>query len=483
MPIDFYKKLKEAGVAYTFRDFILIPGLSEIEPSQIDLSTNFTKNLRLNIPLVSSPMDTVTEAEMAIALARQGGIGIIHRNMSVEEQVEVVKRVKRAESFIIRDVVTIAPDQNVGDAINLMKKHNISGLPVVDGDKLVGIVTKRDVNFASLDEKISNVMTKDVITADENVTIEEAKRIMHKHRIEKLPVVGKDKRLLGLITIKDIYSREKYSLASRDREGRLLVGAALSPIDINRAKSLDKYVDVLVSDVAHFHNRNILKAAAKLVKEVSADFVIGNIGTSKAMEDAISTIDRIDGVRVGIGSGSSCLTSELMKAGAPTLFAIAQVSVALQKYNLNIPIIADGGIRTPGDAALALAAGASSVMMGNVFAGCAESPGELIKIGGKYYKPYRGMGSLSARMKRYALDRYSHPAKGVVEGVEGVVPYRGDVQTVVEEFVNGLKASFGYVGARNIPELWEKAVFGAVTVAGLEELKPHDIILPGEEKI
>ena len=485
LPIDFYSKLANASGVYTFRDFVLLPGRSDLEPSKVDLSIDLTSKIRLNLPLVSSPMDTVTEAEMAVALARQGGIGIIHRNMPIEEQVENAKRVKRAESFIIRDVVTITPDDKISDAIELMTRKSISGLPVVEnGERLVGILTRRDVNFANQEEAVKEVMTGDVKVAGPEVTIDEAKRIMHKNRVEKLPVVASSGKLLGLITIKDVYSRERYSLASRDDEGRLLVGAAVSPFDIDRAKALEKYVDVLVSDVAHFHNTHILEAASKLTKAVSVEFIAGNIGTAEGTKDAISALDgRLSAIRAGVGSGSICVTSEVTKAGAPTLFAVSQIAETLQNSGLKIPIIADGGIRAAGDAALALAAGASTVMMGNVFAGCTESPGGLIKIGGKYYKPYRGMGSASSRQKRFAMDRYNQPAKGIAEGVEGVVPYRGDVQTVVEEFSAGLRASFGYAGATSISDLWDKAIFGSVSAAGVDELRPHNIILPGEEKI
>jgi IMP dehydrogenase len=485
LPAEFYSKLVNARGVYTFRDFVLLPGRSDVEPSSVDLSVKLTSKIRLNLPLISSPMDTVTEADMAIALARQGGIGIIHRNMSVEEQVENAKKVKRAESFIIRDVVTIRSYQKVSEALELMRKNSISGLPVVeDEDRLVGILTRRDVNFADQGDQVKAVMTGDVKSAGPDVTIDEAKKIMFHHRVEKLPVVDENRKLLGLITIKDVYSRERNSLASRDAEGRLLVGAAVSPHDLERAKALEKYVDVLVSDVAHFHNVNVIEAAKKLTREVSTEFIVGNIGTEEATRDLVSALDdRIAAIRAGVGSGSICVTSEVTKAGAPTLFAVAQIGETLDDLGLDIPIIADGGIRAAGDAALALASGASAVMMGNVFAGCTESPGGLIKIGGKYYKPYRGMGSISSRQKRYALDRYNQPAKGIAEGVEGVVPYRGDVQTVVEEFSAGLRASFGYAGAISIADLWKKAKFGAVSAAGVDELRPHNIILPGEEKI
>jgi IMP dehydrogenase len=485
LPTDFYSKLVNAQGVYTFRDFVLLPGRSDVEPSRVDISVNLTKSIRLHLPLMSSPMDTVTEAEMAIALARQGGIGIIHRNMPIEEQVENAKKVKRAESFIIRDVVTIRPSDKISEAIDLMQKKSISGLPVVDDmGSLIGILTRRDVNFADSADIVSSVMTKDVISAEPEVTIEEAKKIMNKQKVEKLPVVDSNKKLLGLVTIKDVYSRERFPSAARDEEGRLIVGAAISPYDLERARALEKHVDVLISDVAHFHNANILEASKRLVKAVSTEFMAGNIGTAEATLETMSALDgKVAGLRAGVGSGSICVTSEVTKAGAPTLFAVAQIAAALQKLGVEVPIVADGGIRAAGDAALALAAGASAVMMGNVFAGCTESPGGLIKIGGKYYKPYRGMGSSASRQKRFAMDRYSQPAKGIAEGVEGVVPYRGDVQTVVEEFSAGLRASFGYAGAFSIRDLWAKAKFGAVTAAGMDELRPHSIILPGEEKI
>jgi IMP dehydrogenase len=483
--VDFYSKLTGASGVYTFRDFVLLPGRSDVEPSAVDLSVPLTKEIRLNLPLISSPMDTVTEADMAIALARQGGIGIIHRNMSIEEQVENAKRVKRAESFIIRDVVTIGPDEKIKDALDVMQQKNISGLPVVEsGNRLVGILTKRDVNFADTLDLVSNTMTKSVVSAHEDVSIEEAKKIMHRQKIEKLPVVDKENRLQGLITIKDVYSRERFPTAARDGQGRLVLGAAVSPFDLERAKALEKYADILVSDVAHFHNTNVIEAAKKLTKEVSIPFFAGNLGTTEGARETIDALDgRLGGIRAGVGSGSICVTSEVTKAGAPTMFAVSQIAVAIQEAGLDIPIVADGGIRAAGDGALALAAGASLVMMGNVFAGCTESPGGLIKIGGKYYKPYRGMGSMASRQKRFAMDRYNQPAKGIAEGVEGVVPYRGDVGTVVEEFAAGLRASFGYAGAASINDLWIKAKFGAVTSAGVDELKPHNIILPGEEKI
>ncbi|MEM2878851.1 MAG: IMP dehydrogenase [Candidatus Hadarchaeales archaeon] len=477
---DFSSKFRSMEAAVTFQDVIMLPGLSEVEPGTVDIRTRVSKRNRLNVPFVSSPMDTVTESEMAIAMAREGGLGVLHRNCSIDEEVEMAKKVKRAEALIIRDVITLTPDQTVADALDLMKSHNISGLPVVDGETLVGILTGRDVRFADHSLKVKSLMTKDVIVASEDIDLEKAKDILQEHRIEKLPIVDRNGKLKGLITFKDISLRGKYPNAVRDSDGQLLCAAAISPFDLERAKKLDKHVDILVTDVAHFHNRRVIEATKKVLKEVRADVIVGNIGTSEAVDDIMASLEDVAGFRVGVGSGSICITTEVTKAGAPTLYAVAKVADALQRHKADIPIIADGGIRNPGDAAVALAAGASAVMAGNLFARCREAPGTLMAIGGRYYKQYRGMGSPSAMAKRYSLDRYSAPSKDISEGVEGWVPYKGEVSTVVKEMASGLRASMGYAGARNIEELWEKAKFAMLTPAGGEETKPHDILLPSE---
>jgi IMP dehydrogenase len=425
-------------------------------------------------------MDTVTESDMAIALARHGGLGVIHRNCSVEDQVEMAKRVKRAEALIIRDVITVSPDDTVGQALALMEKHNISGLPVVEKSKLVGIATGRDVRFAQSSLLVKQVMTKEVVKAEEGIGIEQAQTLLHDHKIEKLPIVNRSGELAGLITFKDILLRGEYPDAARDENGQLLCAAAVSPFDLDRAKKLDEFADILVTDVSHFHNTNVFRATKKLIAEVSAEIIVGNIGTFEAAEDAIAELEGISGFRVGIGSGSICTTAEVTKAGSPTLFATGQVSDAVAKYGADIPVMADGGIRTPGDAAIALTAGASVVMAGNLFARCRESPGTLITIGGRYYKQYRGMGSPTARAKRYSLDRYSLPSKSVPEGVEGWVSYKGEVSIVLEELVSGLRASMGYAGASSIQELWQKARLAALSPSGEEEARPHDILLPSE---
>lgn len=479
LKMSFRKKIEEAPLAITFNDLVLLPGYTEVEPSQVDVKGRFSRNIGLNIPFVSSPMDTVTESEMAIALALQGGIGVLHRNCTREEEVEMAKKVKRAASFIIRDVRTIHPNESVLKAKKVMEQYGIHGLPVVDEDnKLVGIVTWRDIRYLEKDVKVADIMSGEdkLVTANENIEISEAVNILQKHKIEKLPIVDDKGRLKGLITIKDIEMSKKFPNALRDEDGRLKVAAAISPFDIKRANDLEKYVDALVIDVAHFHNLEVMKATKKIVEEVSVDVVVGNIATYEAVEDILHYIEEVDGFRVGIGSGSICTTSVVTKVSGPTLFGVANVADAIRDLKANIPIIADGGVKTPGDAALALSLGASSVMMGNIFAGCKESPGKLVSIGGTFYKEYWGMGSARAREKRMVLDRYSKPSKEITEGIAGLVPYRGTVETVVKQFVAGLKASMGYVGAKNIEELWHKAKLARVSPLGLNEIKPHSII-------
>jgi len=453
----FGEKLENAALAFNFEDLILLPGFSQVEPREIDLKTSFSKNIPINTPLVSSPMDTVTESEMAIALARHGGIGVVHRNCTAEEELEMVKTVKRAESFIIRDVVTIGKEATVGEAAETMRKHRISGLPVVEGNKLIGIITGRDVRFANPSIRVEEAMTRDVVVAGPDVTPEEAVELMRKHRVEKLPVVDGEGRLIGLITYRDVALRGEYKDASRDSEGRLRVAAAVSPFDLDRARLLAKHADALVVDVAHFHNRNVIEATRILVRETGVDVVIGSLGTKQGVLDSVSRIEDAAGLRVGIGSGSVCTTTEITKAGAPTLFAVAQAADALEELGLKIPVIADGGVRSPGDVALAIALGASCAMLGYVLAGCKESPSPMTIINGKYFKLHRGMGSQSARQKRMALDRYATLAKEIPEGTEIWVPYRGDVASVIGEFTAGIRAAMGYAGASNIEELRRKA--------------------------
>jgi IMP dehydrogenase len=445
--------------------------------------SRITKNIDINIPLIASPMDTVTEAEMAIALAREGAIGVLHRNCSTKEEVEMARRVKRAEAVIIRDVITVSPDSTVETLLRLMEEHNIKGFPVVDREsKLQGIVTWRDVRLAEHDLLIRDVMTENVITGTEDTDLEQAMKILHDHRIEKLPIVDNDGRVQGLITMKDITLKGKFQEAVRDDEGRLLCAAAISPFDLPRAKAIDKYVDIIVLDVSHFHNKNCFDAAKKILKEVEADIIVGNIGTYEAAEDIITKLDGVAGLRVGIGSGSICSTSVVTRAGAPTVYATSQVADAVNTYGADLPVIADGGMRNPGDVAVAMAVGASCAMMGNVFAGCSESPGRLVAMEGRYYKEYYGMGSAKAREKRFVQDRYSKPSKSINEGVEGWVPYRGPVKEILGEFTGGLKAAMGYIGAATIPDVWEKARLALVTERGALEAAPHDIFRPGPSR-
>jgi IMP dehydrogenase len=478
--MSFRSKFEDAEKAFTFNDVLLLPGWTTVEPTQADVKTRVTRNIELNIPLVASPMDTVTEAEMAIALAREGAIGVLHRNCSAKEEVAMARSVKRAEALIIRDVITVNPDTTVEELRRLMKEHNIKGFPVVENeDRLVGIVTWRDVRLAEIGLKVKDVMTESVVTGSEDTSLEEAMKILHEHRIEKLPIIDESRRVKGLITMKDITLKGTYQDAVRDEEGRLICAAAISPFDLPRAKALDRYVNILVLDVSHFHNSNCFDAAKEILKEVEADVIVGNIGTYEAAEDVITKLDGVAGLRVGIGSGSICSTSVVTRAGAPTLYATSRVADAVKKYGADIPIIADGGMRNPGDVAVAMAVGASCAMMGNVFAGCRESPGRLVAMEGRYYKEYYGMGSERARKKRYAQDRYSQPSKSISEGVEGWVPYRGPVKDILGEFTGGLKAAMGYVGANTIPEIWEKARLALITERGAQEAAPHDIMRPG----
>ncbi len=481
--MGFRSKFENAEKALTFNDVLLLPGWTTLEPSDADVKTRVTTNVELNIPLIASPMDTVTEAEMAIALAREGSLGVLHRNCSAQQEVDMARRVKRAEAVIIRDVVTVGPDMTVAELLSMMEEHGIKGFPVVeDGGELQGIVTWRDVRLADSSLRIRDVMTEEVVTGNEDTEIDEAMKILHEHRIEKLPIVDKDNRVQGLITMKDITLKGTFKEAVRDEQGRLLCAAAISPFDLPRAKALDRYVDVMVLDVSHFHNKNCFDATKKVLKEVSADVIVGNIGTYQAAEDIITQLDGVAGLRVGIGSGSICSTSVVTRAGAPTLFATSQVADAVKDYESNIPIIADGGMRNPGDVAVAMAVGASAAMMGNVFAGCRESPGRLVAMEGRYYKEYYGMGSAKARQKRFAQDRYSQPSKSVNEGVEGWVPFRGPVKEILDEFTGGLKAAMGYVGASTIPEIWEKAKLALITEHGARDAAPHDIFRPGPSR-
>ena len=473
---DKFESIKEG---YTFDDVLLLPSKSPVEPRDADVSSRFSRHIDVKIPIASSPMDTVTETEMAIAMARQGAIGVLHRNLSVNQQASFVRKVKREESIIIRDVHTVAPETPIPELRNIMKTKNIGGLPVVAGEKLVGIVTKRDLEFAGKDKKtVQDIMVKEVISAHDNIDIKDALEILYKNRIEKLPLVDKSGRVVGLITAKDITTREKFPQASRDKAGKLIVGAAVGPFDIDRALTLEKEgVDVLVVDTAHAHNENVLASLKKMRKDISVDLVAGNIATKEAAEDLISI--GVDGLRVGIGPGSICTTRIIAGIGVPQLTAISDVAEVANGHG--IPVIADGGIRFSGDIVKAFAAGANSVMLGSLFAGTEESPGGEIILNGRKYKAYRGMGSIGA-IQTGISDRYGKlgATKFVAEGVEGVVPFRGKTEEVLFQLMGGVKSGMGYVGARNIEELRTKSRFVKISANGLKESHPHDIRITSE---
>ncbi|MEM0139842.1 MAG: IMP dehydrogenase [Ferroplasma sp.] len=474
----FKEKFQNIADGLTFDDVLLKPLRSSIEPKNANVASKISRNISVSIPIISSPMDTVTEDPMAIAMARYGALGVIHRNMSSNEQIEMIKRVKKEESIIIRDVFSIDPETPVNVAKTLMITKNIAGLPVVAAGKLIGILTKRDLEFSDSGGYVRDIMTKNVITADENVSIEDAKFMLYKNRVEKLPLVNKDGKLVGLITAKDIKTREKFPNASRDKQGQLMVGAAIGAYDIDRAINLENAgADFLVIDTAHAHNKNVLDSFKKIRKAVSVDIIAGNIATGDAAEELISL--GADGLRVGIGPGSICTTRIVAGVGVPQLTAISDVADVASGYN--VPVIADGGIRYSGDMIKALAAGASTVMLGSLLAGTEESPGTEMIINGRKYKSYRGMGSIGA-IKAGKSDRYGKLGSNefIAEGVEGSVPYRGKVSENLFQFIGGIKTGMGYLGAKDINEIKEKAVFIRITGNGLKESHPHDIRIISE---
>jgi len=473
--------------AYSFDDVLLIPNYSDILPKDVDTSTQLTQNLTLSIPIVSAAMDTVTEARTSITMAREGGIGFIHRNMSIKSQVVEVDQVKKSESGMIVDPVTINPDQKVHEVLDLMQTYHISGVPVTKGNQLVGIVTNRDLRFETdLEKNISDVMTKEnLIKAPEGIELEESKKLLHKHRIEKLLVVDKDDRLIGMITIKDIEKIKKFPRACKDSMGRLRVGAAvgIGPDMEERAAGLLKAgADVILIDTSHGHSKNVIDAV-KILKSTFRDIqlVAGNVGTAKGAEDLIKA--GVDAVKVGIGPGSICTTRIVAGVGIPQVTAIMNCRSICGKNG--VPMIADGGIKFSGDITKAIGAGAHSVMLGGLFAGTDESPGESIFYQGRSYKVYRGMGSLEA-MKKGSRDRYyqiegvEDDEKLVPEGIVGRVPYRGSLSANIFQLLGGLKAGMGYVGCRTLSELREKARFMKISAAGLRESHVHDVIITKE---
>ena len=474
---------KITGEGITFDDVLLVPAYSEITPNMVDLSTHLTKKIKLNIPMMSAGMDTVTESKMAIAMARQGGIGIIHKNMSVEQQAEEVDKVKRSENGVITDPFYLSPEHTVADANDLMAKYKISGVPITVGKKLVGIITNRDLKFETdFSKKIKESMTSEnLVTAKEGITLEEAKEILAKSRKEKLPIVDDDFNLKGLITIKDIEKQIKYPLSAKDEQGRLLCGAAVGITKnvLERVSALvDVKVDAIVIDSAHGHSKNII-STLKEIKSIYPDLqvIVGNVATGEATRALIEA--GADAVKVGIGPGSICTTRIVAGIGVPQITAIMDSYEASREYG--VPIIADGGIKYSGDMTKALAAGADVCMMGSIFAGCDESPGTFELFQGRKYKVYRGMGSIAA-MENGSKDRYfqTDAKKLVPEGVEGRVAYKGTVEDTVFQLVGGIRSGMGYCGAPDIPTLKLTAKFVKITSASLKESHPHDIHITKE---
>ncbi|SHK62291.1 IMP dehydrogenase [Actinacidiphila paucisporea] len=478
---------KFAALGLTYDDVLLLPGASEVLPSEVDTSSLISRNVKVNIPLLSAAMDKVTEARMAIAMARQGGVGVLHRNLSIEDQVNQVDLVKRSESGMVTDPITVRPDATLGDADALCAKFRISGVPVTDGTgRLLGIVTNRDMAFESdRARQVREVMTPmPLVTGKVGISGVDAMALLRRHKIEKLPLVDDEGRLRGLITVKDFVKAEQYPHAAKDSEGRLVVGAAVGtgPEALDRAQALvGAGVDFLVVDTSHGHNSNALNWMAKIKSSVGIDVVGGNVATR---DGARALIDAgVDGVKVGVGPGSICTTRVVAGIGVPQVTAIYEAAQAC--VDAGVPVIGDGGLQYSGDIGKALAAGASSVMLGSLLAGCEESPGELLFINGKQFKSYRGMGSLGAMQSRgqgrsYSKDRYfqaevSSDDKLVPEGIEGQVPYRGPLSAVLHQLVGGLRQTMGYVGAATVAEMETKGRFVRITAAGLKESHPHDI--------
>ncbi len=469
--------------ALTFDDVLLVPQYSEVLPKDVDVKSRLTRSIELNTPLLSAAMDSVTEARTAITMAREGGIGIIHKNLPPEDQAREVEKVKRAESGMVLSPVTVKPTESLRNALSIMREHDISGVPVVEGDKPVGILTARDIRFErNLDQPVSALMTKELVTVQPGVSAEQAKQLLHQHRIEKLLVVEAGK-LIGLITIKDILQADRNPQAIKDGKGRLRVGAAIGPGPDRAARAAALAaagVDVIVVDTAHGHSKGVIDAVRATKKEhPHIDLIAGNVATADATEALIDA--GADGVKVGIGPGSICTTRVVAGVGVPQVSAVFECARAAKRRG--VPIISDGGVKYSGDVVKAIAAGASSVMMGSLFAGTDEAPGDMVLYQGRSYKMYRGMGSLGA-MKKGSKDRYgqagSADEKLVPEGIEGRVPYRGSLASILYQLVGGLRSGMGYIGASNLAELQERARFVRITSQGLRESHVHDVIITEE---
>ncbi len=464
-------------MALTFDDVLLVPRKSKVLPRDVKTRTKLSKKISLNIPIMSAAMDTVTEAKLAIALAQHGGIGIIHKNMTIEKQAKEVERVKKFESWIIRDPLTLSPDDNIAKAKEIMDKTGVGSFIIMERGKVVGILTNRDLWFRKMNEKVRNVMTKDPITI-QRPDVKEAVKIMDKHKIEKLPIVDKKGGLKGLITITDLQKSELFPNASKDNEGRLLVGAAIGPFDMKRVDALiNAGVDIINIDTAHGHTENVIKTVRQIKKAYDIEVIAGNVVTKEGTKDLVSA--GADAVKVGVGPGSICTTRIVTGIGVPQVTAIQDCSEAANKHGVSI--IADGGVKNSGDIAKAIAAGANAVMIGSLFAGTEESPGEVVYIEGRKCKRYRGMGSMKA-MKLGSADRYAQgdTIKFVPEGVEGAVPYRGSVSEMVFHMVGGLRSSMGYCGCENINEMRKRAKFLRITKEGVKESHPRGVTITEE---
>lgn len=491
MTNKYMDKLTKAEDTYTFDDFLIKPGLSSIEPKDVTLKTQVSTNFNLNIPIVSSAMDTVTESQMAIALAREGGLGVIHRNLTVDDEVKEVRKVKLANELTVKEVITISPDETAEEAKAIMDMEEISGLPVVDdNDVVVGIISRRDIKPLSgkyLHNKVSEVMTSDVVTISEGTETEKALDIAYENKVERLPVVSEKDEIVGIVTMKDILKHKQYPNAARDKRGTYLVAAACGPFDIDRAMALsDAGADIIAIDSAHGHKTDIIESVREMNKNVESDVLLGNIATAKAAEDILKA--EINGIKVGIGPGSICTTRIVAGVGVPQLSAVSSVADVAEDYG--VPVIADGGLRYSGDIAKALCVGANAVMVGSLLAGTKESPGEMTIRNGRKYKQYRGMGSLGAMTGGVGAgkDRYfqnsnssnMNSTKLVPEGIEGVVPYKGAASQIIFQLMGGLKSSMGYVGADSIKQMHEKAELVHITANGMLESHPHDITITNE---